>query len=378
MMRILRLYIAVFLPAVLLPLINCGQQFAIVSDIHGASANTLEVSKLIKSWNPEFIITCGDNYYPSVDSIDHQIGQFYHDYIDPYPGSYGQGDTVNSFFPALGNHDFETGNISEYLSYFTLPNNERYYDLVKGNVHLFAIDCYASEPDGTSDTSVQAMWLKDKLALSTSLYNIVYFHYPPYSSGMHGSTPGMQWPFKEWGATAVFSGHDHYYERLIIDGFPYFVDGAGGGPTYTTYNAIPGSQIHYSFKHGAIYAVANSDSITFRFINVSDSVVDQYSIPKKIYGIPESSAKNDLVLSQNNPNPFNTATEIDFYLGRAGKVDLRLYDILGQETDVMLGETFSGGPHKIVINADDLHDGIYFYSISFEDKITVKKAMVNK
>jgi len=228
----------IFLLISLMPSIFYGQHFAIISDIHGASINTLEVSNLVKSWNPEFIITCGDNYYPSVDSIDHQVGQFYHEFINPYYGKYGNGDTMNRFFPALGNHDYETGDINEYLAYFTLPNNERYYDFVWGYTHFFAIDSYVSEPDGTSDSSIQALWLKNKLALSTSLYNIVYFHYPPYSSGYHGSILQMRWPFKQWGATAVFSGNDHYYERLIIDDFPYFVNGSGGGTLYTIYNAI--------------------------------------------------------------------------------------------------------------------------------------------
>ena len=38
----------------------------------------------------------------------------------------------------------------------------------------------------------------------------------------------MQWPFKDWGADAVLTGHDHIYERLLVNGIPYFVNGIGG------------------------------------------------------------------------------------------------------------------------------------------------------
>ena len=49
----------------------------------------------------------------------------------------------------------------------------------------------------------------------------------------------MQWPYETWGATAVFAGHDHVYERIITadgngDGndFVYLTTGAGGRSLY--------------------------------------------------------------------------------------------------------------------------------------------------
>jgi hypothetical protein len=41
----------------------------------------------------------------------------------------------------LGNHGYsDGGGISVYLNYFTVPNNERYYDKIIGDVHLFVIN----------------------------------------------------------------------------------------------------------------------------------------------------------------------------------------------------------------------------------------------
>jgi hypothetical protein len=53
----------------------------------GASfSNEQAVANLIKSWNPDFIITTGDNNYPNgeASNIDTNIGQFFHEYIYPY------------------------------------------------------------------------------------------------------------------------------------------------------------------------------------------------------------------------------------------------------------------------------------------------------
>ena len=38
----------------------------------------------------------------------------------------------------------------------------------------------------------------------------------------------MKWPFKEWGASIVLSGHEHTLERLVIDDLTYIVNGLGG------------------------------------------------------------------------------------------------------------------------------------------------------
>ena len=363
----------------MLPSVFYGQKFAIISDIHGASSNTLDVSNLVKGWSPDFIITSGDNFYPLQDSIDNQVGQFYHEYISPYYGVYGNGDSINSFFPALGNHDYDLGNINAFLAYFTLSGNERYYDFVKGNIHFFAINSIANEPDGTADTSIQAHWLKDKLAHSTSIYNIVYFHYPPYSSGMHGSAVQMQWPFKQWGATAVFSGHDHDYERLIIDSFPYFVNGLGGGTTYTVFNN-PGSQIHYNYKHGAILAKANSDSISFDFINVSDSIVDHFAILNKQTTVYDGFYKNNFDIIQNYPNPCSKNSVIKFYLSKSCKVRIKVCDILGKEIELLSDKQMKSGINEVIWNTSELKSGVYFYNLYYDNclKGTGKAIIENK
>jgi hypothetical protein len=75
----------------------------------------------------------------------------------------------------------------------------------------------------------------------------------------------MQWPFKAWGASAVLSGHDHTYERIILEGFPYFVNGAGGAPLYKFGTPVAGSQVRYSAEHGAMRLTATQKTLTLQF-----------------------------------------------------------------------------------------------------------------
>jgi tartrate-resistant acid phosphatase type 5 len=255
-------------------------RFAVIGDYGEGNQAEQDVADLVKSWNPELVITVGDNNYPSgaAETIDDHIGRFYSEFIHPYKGAFSPGAEQNLFFPTLGNHDWDTATAQAYFDYFTLPGNERYYDFVWGPVHFFAVSSDSREPDGVSRVSPQAQWLQERLTASSSPWKIVYFHHPPYSSGYHGPVDWMIWPFAEWGASAVLSGHDHTYERLLVDSIPYFINGMGGGPIYYFIQTQPGSEVRYNDDYGAMLVTADEARIIFQFITRRGEVIDEYSL----------------------------------------------------------------------------------------------------
>jgi hypothetical protein len=257
-------------------------RFAVIGDYGIAGQAELDVANQVKSWDPDFIVTVGDNNYPtgSADTIDANIGQYYHDFIYPYIGSYGAGASANRFFPILGNHDWYTENAQPYLDYFSLPGNERYYDFVQGPVHFFMLDGDPVEPDGNSAASIQAQWLQNMLSASASPWNIVLVHQAPFSSALHGSNTDLQWPYQAWGADAVLSGHDHTYERIIQNGLPYFVNGLGGAPRYNFGIPVDGSQIRYNADYGAMLVDATDNTLSFQFITRSGIIIDSFLLSK--------------------------------------------------------------------------------------------------
>lgn len=292
----LRLSLMILLPLLVISYVQAvdaastatALRFAIIGDFGVDNSKEAAVAQLVKSWNPEFVVTVGDNnYLGAATAIDRAIGKYYRDYIAPYQGTYGSGSTSgNRFYPALGNHDWESLSCSNgvcqgpYFDYFTLPGNERYYDFVQGPVHFFLVDSDAHEPDGISATSAQAAWLRARLAASTAPWKLVILHHPPYSSGPAGSTKAMQWPFKSWGADVVLAGHDHHYERLEVNGQLYFVDGLGGTGISKRVTPIAGSQATYNQYHGALLVGADTTAITFQFIDITGAVVDTYTLNK--------------------------------------------------------------------------------------------------
>ena len=242
------------------------------------------VAALVKSWNPDYIITTGDNNYPLGEAftIDTNIGQFYSDFIYPYHGGWPSAATENRFWPALGNHDYTPDPPTPHYDYFTLPGNERYYEHTDAEnvVHLFALDSCGSEPDGNTAGSTQGAWLQNALAASTAAWKIVYNHHCPYSSSEPYS-PGVstaRWPYGSWGADAVLSGHAHHYERLVTEGIPYFVNGAGGGNLYPFTTPDPASVVRYDSDWGAQMIEADDARLTFKFFNTAGEEIDSCTL----------------------------------------------------------------------------------------------------
>ena len=263
---------------------DCGEgtRVAVIGDFGEAGQPEAEVAALIDRWNVDSIVTAGDNNYMdgAAETIDANIGQYFHAYLAPYTGSYGTGAIENRFFPALGNHDWYTPGAQPYLDYFTLPGNERYYAVRRGPIEFFILDTYKSEPDGYAADSVQAQWLRDQLATSDAPWQIVVLHYPPYSSSVrHGSDRTVQWPYADWGADAVIAGHDHMYERVQANGIPYFVNGAGGKDLYPFKPwSVPGSVVRYNQDYGAQLINATAQCLNVSFFSRADALIDSVTL----------------------------------------------------------------------------------------------------
>jgi hypothetical protein len=265
-------------------------RFAVIGDFGTGNEDARAVSQLVKKLEPEFIVTVGDNIYGADMSPDNAVGQFYAPFIGNYRGLHGLGSDANRFFPALGNHDWRDIGLDTYLGYFDFPRstsgNRRYYDFIKGPVHFFVLDSDELEPDGRTSTSTQAQWLKREMSKSITPWQVIVMHEPPFSTGgEYGGAEVMQWPFEDWGADAVLSGHEHHYERLMKDAnddgraIPYFVNGSGGAKLYSFNKSTnPDSAYRYDDDFGAMIIEATDSSLKFEFWSVKNggTMIDRY------------------------------------------------------------------------------------------------------
>jgi len=271
--------------------------FAVIGDYGDDDDNTRAVANMIKSWNPDFILTTGDNDYSdgafkgTFVGLEAGVGQYFHEFIGNYKGSEGPGSDVNRFFPTPGDHDWgdtcdDPTGLDDYLDYFTLPDqnsaNERYYDYRQGDIHFFSVhgieDC---EPDGATADSAQAAWVRETAPASDAPFKIAHFHKPPYTSGARhiGEGEFMRWPWGEWGFDMVLSGDDHVYERIERDGLIYIINGLGGVDIHEFQpTPIEGSQVRYDGNYGAMRVDVFEGGMVVRFIAVTGTEVDRFTL----------------------------------------------------------------------------------------------------
>lgn len=184
-----------------------------------------------------------------------------------------------AMFFALGNHE---NNSPNYFTYVDLPfpagaesrpDRERWYSFDVGAVHIAVLDSNWDYGPG----SAQHTWLCDDLERHRRTpWKIVLSHHPTFSSGPHGRLaadgrpgevpmrtaqdvfPGLA---REYDVQLFIAGHDHGYERTVLDGVQYIVSGGGGAPSYRkTGDAM--RQNPHSILHSAVlhFCVLTADS----------------------------------------------------------------------------------------------------------------------
>jgi aminopeptidase N len=72
-------------------------------------------------------------------------------------------------------------------------------------------------------------------------------------------------------------------------------------------------------------------------------------------------------LYQNYPNPFNPSTTISYQIFRASDVQLKIYNMLGQEIKNYIYSSQKDGKYKIMFDSFGLASGTYFYKLTATD-----------
>jgi len=87
---------------------------------------------------------------------------------------------------------------------------------------------------------------------------------------------------------------------------------------------------------------------------------------------------NKFELAQNYPNPFNGSTTIQYSIPSNGKVNLAVYNLIGQEIDVLVNGNKTPGHYKINWTNSQLSTGVYIYRLRFKDKTISRRFILVK
>jgi uncharacterized delta-60 repeat protein len=83
-------------------------------------------------------------------------------------------------------------------------------------------------------------------------------------------------------------------------------------------------------------------------------------------------------LEQNYPNPFNPSTNFEFQIANSGFVNLKIFNVLGNEVETLVSEEKEPGIFKKEYNASQLASGIYYYRLTVNGFTDTKKFVLLK
>jgi len=117
---------------------------------------------------------------------------------------------------------------------------------------------------------------------------------------------------------------------------------------------------------------ANNDDIYYKRNPTGNIITDVVCIP--------NSVPTEFKLNQNYPNPFNPSTSIQYAIGRRQFVQLKVYDVLGNEIATLVNEEKPAGSYEVKFTpASSIKhpaSGVYFYQLKAGNYLETKKMML--
>jgi len=115
--------------------------------------------------------------------------------------------------------------------------------------------------------------------------------------------------------------------------------------------------------------------ISFSNTSDYDFATIKYSQPIGIQNI-SGEVPNSSLLSQNYPNPFNPGTSIRFSISKLKFVKLSVFNILGQEIEILFNNQLNAGIYEVNWDGSRFPSGIYYYNLKAGENFSETKKMV--
>jgi len=189
------------------------------------------------------------------------------------------------------------------------------------------------------------------------------------STVLYTSNGGLLWSSRNSG---INQGIDGIHFSNANTGWAVGNNGAvqvtnNAGITWTVENSSTTfelNDVHFpDINHG--WAVGMNGTIIFRggtvgIMKLSGTTPDNFS------------------LNQNYPNPFNPVTTIEFSVSKQSFIELRVFNMLGEEVAALVNQELAPGVYRTSLNAAGLPSGVYFYRLNAPDFSKTNKMLLVK
>ena len=178
---------------------------------------------------------------------------------------------------------------------------------------------------------------------------------------------------------------DPWITSFLTVGSNIFAGSVGNGIWRSTNYGNSWSQINDGLSSGAYNVLSLGADDQYLFAGTVSSSIWRRLLTQVVTDVNDGASlqPSDFSLAQNYPNPFNPITKIKYSIPavgtlRATSIQLKVYDILGNEIATLVNETQSPGIYEVVYNAVNLPSGVYFYRLQTGSFVMIKKMQLIK
>ena len=142
------------------------------------------------------------------------------------------------------------------------------------------------------------------------------------------------------------------------------------------------------FDSAVVYYYISATSNSGRRVSkplVAPAGFYKFIVENLVTDVAQINLPEEFQLFQNYPNPFNPSTKIKFTIPAVEthsktslKVELIVFDILGNEVATLVNEEKVNGIYEVSFNAAGLSSGIYFYTLKAGSFVQSKKMLLLK
>jgi hypothetical protein len=241
-------------------------------------------------------------------------------------------------------------------------------------------------PDDPSDDYRMIPWVLDEWWEN----NVYDFGTKSDGTGLdHGVSGGMNDPYLDWvywrnpeNTTPGTTGYDQFVIDALAGTYNYNSPEVMGRMVLVNWN---GGDVTDPTFPANVNQLLPEEGTTFRILTLKpnfpgDSLL---VIAQPSLNIAEKDIPATFYLYQNYPNPFNPETHIQFGLAQKMKVELMIYNVLGQQVKKLINQDMPPGNYEIIWDGRNdagnrVGTGIYFYRIQAGDYIKSRKMVLMK
>ncbi|MDD8016840.1 MAG: glycoside hydrolase family 2 TIM barrel-domain containing protein [Bacteroidota bacterium] len=113
-------------------------------------------------------------------------------------------------------------------------------------------------------------------------------------------------------------------------------------------------------------------------MNTYQQYVSHSEYITEVHQVKSESLPKEFLLNQNYPNPFNPSTSIKFSVAAASNVEIKIYNLLGEEVETIVREKLEPGNYVREWNAKNLSSGMYLYRMHAGNYTETRKMLLLK